>query len=702
MTKRKIHINVLAHFFRIKSVSIKLSISVLVAVICIVVAISSISFYSFKNAYEQKVAEASAQTLEIAGKKTAQMLDSFVDMAHSLENNQDFVNRATYYQAAEQDSYEENSQNSQIRGILESLLNVNSSIRSISIIPEGTHPLITTADRKMLDPIFLDTDKGKMKENNWYKKIQREDGNIVWLQPQNTPYVTLYQNEQIYAMGKLLKSPLSKKPLGALVVELSTDSLAETLEGIQIGPSGENLIVDLEQMIIYSEDPSLIGTPYTGSLPVINNTVESIQAGSFSNSDEHGNYLYVYSYLPESAWIMLSYAPKSKLLAEMRHMQILIQWAAIALAACSAVLIGYMVQRSIGKPLKRISSLMAEGEQGNLRIRTNTQRLDQIGDLERSFDRMMNHITLLVEQVNQSVDAVLHTAEELIRSSESTSSASHDISAAMTQITHGAIKAADDAEMCNGLTVQNNERITILKSSHENLERLGHHLIEASNQGQEHMSYMLEQTGEVETRTNHLIEQAAQLREGTGSIEKIIELLSNITKQTAILSLNAAIEASKAGAAGKGFMVIAEEIRRLADQSKNSLNMVSQVLFHIGQDSENTVASLADLHPTLSRQTESAHQSKQIFERLHQEVSHFMEQLSAVQVSATQLEESQNSLSAAIESVSAISEETSAASQEVLALSSNQRAVSNELSQLSNNLSMLASELRHSLSHFKL
>ncbi|WHX48517.1 methyl-accepting chemotaxis protein [Paenibacillus woosongensis] len=61
------------------------------------------------------------------------------------------------------------------------------------------------------------------------------------------------------------------------------------------------------------------------------------------------------------------------------------------------------------------------------------------------------------------------------------------------------------------------------------------------------MSYMLEQTGEVETRTNHLIEQAAQLREGTGSTEKIIELLSNITKQTAILSLNASIEASKAG-----------------------------------------------------------------------------------------------------------------------------------------------------------
>ncbi|WHX48516.1 hypothetical protein QNH46_20995 [Paenibacillus woosongensis] len=77
--------------------------------------------------------------------------------------------------------------------------------------------------------------------------------------------------------------------------------------------------------------------------------------------------------------------------------------------------------------------------------------MDQIADLERSFDRMMNRITLLVEHVNKSVDAVLHTAEELIRSSKSTSSASHDISAAMTQITPGAIKVADDGKCATAL-----------------------------------------------------------------------------------------------------------------------------------------------------------------------------------------------------------------------------------------------------------
>lgn len=702
MANNEMRRKTLNRFIRIKSVSLKLSLSVLITVICIVIAISSISFYFFRDTYERKVAEASTQTIEIAGKKTGQMLDSFIKIAPSLENTQDFINRITYYQAAEQDSFEESSLNSQIQRILESFLNVNASIRSISIIPEGMHPLITTADIQTLAPVFLDEDKEKMKESNWYKQIQSSDGKVVWLQPQTDPFITLYQDSHIYVMGQLLKNPLSKKPLGALVVELSTDNLAETLEGIQIGPSGKNVIVDSDQTIIYAEDYSLIGSRYEGILPKVNSSEEEIQAGSFRNNDEQGSNLYVYSYLSEASWFLLSYAPISKLLTDMNQMQSLILWVTVILAACSAILIGYMVQRSIGKPLNHIHALMLQGEQGNLQIRTNTQRFDQIGDLERSFDRMMDHITQLVKQANLSADAVLHTAEGLIESSKSTSSTSSDILEMMMQITNGAVKVAEDAEMCSSLTIKNNERIIILKTSNETLERLGHHLKEASYQGQAHMFHMLDQTMEVETRTNRLIEQVSQLREGTGNIEKIVQLLSKVSKQTAILSLNATIEASKAGEAGRGFMVIAQEIRQLADQAKASLNIVSQVLSLIVQNTESIVISLADLHPMLRLQTESTHQSKQIFEKLHQEVADFMEQLSTVQLSVAQLEQSQFSLSSAMVSVSSISEETSAASQEVLALSHNQMKISNDLSQSSNDLNTMASKLHESLSHFKL
>lgn len=697
MVKKGLHINVLRSPVRIKSVSLKLSISVLVTVMCIVALISSISFYSFKNTYEQKVAETSAQTMGIAGKNLTQMLDSFVKIAQSLENNQDFTNRATFYLGTEHDSFEENSLNSQIQSMLETFLNVNPSIRSISIIPDETHSLITTADTQTILPLFLDEDRTKVNDNEWYKEIQSQDGNVVWLHPQDDPFVTLYQKEQIYAMGKLLKSPLSRKPLGTLVLELSTVGLAESLDGIRIGPSGANLIVDSDMNVIYGENDALVGSRYQGIFPKIQPSEEVIQTGSFSD----GSDLYVYSYLAQSAWFLLSYAPKSELLADMRQMQNFIQWVALILAACSAVLIGYIVRRNIGKPLSRINAIMELGEQGNLGARTNTRRVDQIGDLERSFDRMMDHITLLVQQTSRSADAVIQTAEGLINSSRITSSTSHDISAAISQITHGAVQVAEDAETCNDLTIRNNERIKLVKASNEMLEKLGHHLKEASHEGQFHMSSMLDRTEEVEGRTKHLIERVTQLKEGTGNIEKIVQLLSGISKQTAILSLNASIEASKAGAAGKGFMVIAEEIRRLSDQSKESLHTAGEALSLIIQDTGNTVASLADLHPTLSLQTESIHQSKQIFERLNQEVTDLMAQLTTVQVSVNQLEESQGSLSSAIESVSSISEETSAASEEVLALSHNQMAVSGELTQLSEDLNKLAGELHHSLNRFK-
>lgn len=687
---------------RIKSVSIKLSISVLIAVITIVAAISSISFYAFKQTYEQKVAQASMQTIEVAGKQVNDMLGSFTGIAQSLLNNQDFLNKSARYQGAERDSYEESSLNSQLQSILEGFLNVNPSIRSISLIPEGMNALVTTADIQTIGPVFMDNDREKKLNNAWYQEIMREDGKVVWLPPQSEPFVTLYQTEPTYAMGKLLKSPLSQKLLGSLVVELSTTSLAETLDGIQIGPSGNNMIVNKEGTIIYAGDSSQIGSAYNSELPGITPDEDTLQTGSFSRGNEQDSSLYVYSYLPGPSWFLLSYAPTSLLLTDVRDMQTIIFWTAFILAACCAVSIGYMVHRSIGIPLNRISKLMMQGEQGNLQIRTHSKRFDQIGELERSFDRMMDQITRLVMQANLAADDVWHTAEGLISSSRNTSTASQEISAAMTQITSGAVKMTEDSEMCHGLTSQNYDRIKVLKSSNEMLERLGHHLEEASLQGQIHMSSVLNETEEVGRRTAHLIEQVMHLREGTGNIEQIVQLLGGISKQTAILSLNASIEASKAGSAGRGFMVIAQEIRSLADQSKGSLDMVSQVLSGIVQNTENTVDSLADLHPTLHRQTESIQYSKEIFETLHHEVASFLEQLTKLQFSVTQLEASQSQLASSMESVSAISEQTSAASQQVLALSQNQMAVSSKLSQLSSNLDTMANELRHTLSCFQL
>ena len=88
----------------------------------------------------------------------------------------------------------------------------------------------------------------------------------------------------------------------------------------------------------------------------------------------------------------------------------------------------------------------------------------------------------------------------------------------------------------------------------------------------------------------------------TRSIRKILDVLNNMTKQTNILSLNATIEAARAGTAGKGFMVVADEIRKLADQSRQSIDVVGQITETIQKEIDETVGVLSDAYPIFQEQ----------------------------------------------------------------------------------------------------
>src|SRR5690606_26131053 len=97
---------------------------------------------------------------------------------------------------------------------------------------------------------------------------------------------------------------------------------------------------------------------------------------------------------------------------------------------------------------------------------------------------------------------------------------------------------------------------------------------QASQRGSSYMGTLTVKTGQTEEMTRSMVDKVDKLKESTGSIRKILDVMGNVSKQTNILSLNATIEAARAGTAGKGFMVVADEIRKLADQSRQSIGVV--------------------------------------------------------------------------------------------------------------------------------
>lgn len=211
----------------------------------------------------------------------------------------------------------------------------------------------------------------------------------------------------------------------------------------------------------------------------------------------------------------------------------------------------------------------------------------------------------------------------------------------------------------------------------------------------------MQRTGTTEEMMRSLAHKVNELGGSTKSIRQIIVVLNNMSKQTNILSLNATIEAARAGAAGKGFMVVADEIRKLADETHTSLDTVASITDQIEKEIHETVEALSSAFPIFEQQTDAVRDTDQIFTQVQNKMEGMVSNLDHVTSNIQRLNEAQTSLIEAMSNVSAVAEEASATSEEVASLSGEQLNISSHLVELSQQLEEVSSSLKASLTKFK-
>lgn len=222
----------------------------------------------------------------------------------------------------------------------------------------------------------------------------------------------------------------------------------------------------------------------------------------------------------------------------------------------------------------------------------------------------------------------------------------------------------------------------------------------ASGQGMECLRLLLTRTSATEQMTRSMAEKVEALKGSTGSIVRILDLLNGLSKQTNILALNATIEAVRAGNAGKAFMVVADEIRILADKSRQSIHVVGGITEQIGREIDETVRVLSEAYPLFQDQLVAVKEADRSFMDVQRQMEPFTERLELVTASVSRLSSAQEELAAAMANVSAVAEQSSAATQEVASLCTGQLAVSNELVRLSGKLESVSRELQNGLSRY--
>ncbi|MNZ33342.1 Methyl-accepting chemotaxis protein McpC [compost metagenome] len=562
--------------------------------------------------------------------------------------------------------------------------NSNTGVLGVYLIPESD------VMPNMVSGMESDGFLNGVKEQEWYSELINSGG-TKWL---SVPVDQEGEIPYIFRIAKGLYTTGGRSYV--IVADIKTSVLGDQLKEIELGNHAVVGIIS-EQLtpIAVSNNEKIV--KFDTSMLANGNRSES---GSVNGRGANGeSVLNTYSELGQSGWTLMSVVPVSYLLNGTGAILTTTFFICIIVAVL-AIIIGFWMARTIATPLKMMKQLMGQAAHGNLQVRMKNKGRDEIGELSSSFNEMMTQITSLVEQTTVTAREVFDTAGELSRASRVTANSASEIVDATEQIASGAVDLAQEAERSNSLMENIMVEMSQVVGTNQTMGESAIKVSESSNKGILSLQELEDTTLLTEQKTNMLTDKVIKLRETATSVIKLLDVMQNITKQTNILSLNASVEAARAGLAGKGFMVIAVEIRRLAEETRQSIKVVSDIVDSITMDMNDTVSTLSEVNPLYARQKKVVQDTSQIFQSVQEQMDDFNHQLASVTNSIENLNKSQFIMSDAMSQVSAVAEQSSATSQEVASVSEQQKLVADKLVELSIHLENASTQLQEKLARF--
>ncbi|MBQ2802663.1 MAG: methyl-accepting chemotaxis protein [Lachnospiraceae bacterium] len=483
-----------------------------------------------------------------------------------------------------------------------------------------------------------------------------------------------------------------------LMIDFKSNVIDDTLSSLDGGEGSITGFVTCDGTeFLSSLSATVEGTAFSGKDYVAH--ALNAEAESGFSYVENNKYLFVYSKVGSRNAMICALIPRANIIGQTADIQ-KFSYILVLVASVAAILMGSLLARQFGKAIDDIINVLKKVSSGDLTVSVKSKRKDEFRLLSDGIADMLSHMKTLVGGLKDVNNELSVAATGMATASEHFLDTSQNIQNQIGEMQIGIDKLDEESEDCLQKMDSLSDTIGEVFTHSNNISSLAKSTESVISTGMNSVDQLKETTGSTIQITSSIIETIENLAEKSKAIGTITETINEIAEQTNLLSLNASIEAARAGTAGRGFAVVALEIQKLADASISSSAQIAKIIEEIELNTKEATSVAKQAEDIVNTQNDSVSLTAASFHQIGEQVSNLLVSLQQINASVNNMEADRSSTLSAISAISAVSAETAAGSSSVQDAAQQQLASIKELDFAASTLQSRANELAELLKGF--
>ncbi|GIO43253.1 methyl-accepting chemotaxis protein [Paenibacillus apis] len=493
--------------------------------------------------------------------------------------------------------------------------------------------------------------------------------------------------------------------LGGVAFSVTPKVLGDMGNKIKLGETGYAYFISGDGVYYSHSDMSRIGKNVaefedTPEQAKAFQTILEQEQGMVSYKEEGKALLSYFGTVPNTNWKLIITVPEQEITGKLTQANQLITIILIA-SIIVVTFIALFFSRRIVRPILRISQIVRIVAEGDLKQHVEVKSRDEIGQMSEGINLMISNMAGIVQQINTTIGRVSASSSELLQSANHSAQAAGEIATSIQDVAASANTQLQSAEQSSRAMEEMSVGVQRISETASGVSGQSEHVTSEVESGFTELQTAITQMNKIGQSSMETASKIKTMEEHSEQIGQIVDVISEISRQTSLLALNASIEAARAGEQGRGFAIVASEVKKLAEQTNNSIESISEIVKEIQSFSSVIVDATERNNEEITSGIEHIRQVGERFQHIRLSIREVSNQMQDVSATTQQLSAGSEEITASVEDMFSTAKESAGNAHAVSEASERQNEIMDSFVQSFKTLDEMMTALKQQIQVFK-